>query len=73
MSDLIVQKFRFYMRYVCNALKSKKKSCLINWLEYAKFSLYEKWNNCRNLNYHRPSENTPQRTTLEFSRWRYKL
>ena len=27
----------------------------------------------RNLNYHRPSENTPQRTTLEFSGWRYNL
>ena len=26
-----------------------------------------------NLNYHRPSKNTPQRTTFEFSRWRYKL
>ena len=24
----------------------KKNSCLITWLEYAKFSLYEKWNNC---------------------------
>ena len=24
MSDLIVQSFRFYMSYVCNALKSKK-------------------------------------------------
>ena len=41
--------------------KVKKNACLITWLEYAKFSLYEKWNNC-----HRPSENTPQRR-------RYKL
>ena len=46
MSDIIVQNFRFCMSYVCNALESKKNSCMITWLEYAKFSLYEKWNNC---------------------------
>ena len=32
----------FYMCYVWNALKSKKNSRVITWLEYAKFSLYEK-------------------------------
>ena len=63
MSDLIVQNFRFYMSYVCNALKSKKKIMF----DYLARII------ARNLNYHRPSENTPQRTTLEFSRWRYKL
>ena len=34
MSDIIVQNFRFCMSYVCNALKSKKKSCMITWDRY---------------------------------------
>ena len=54
------------VRYVEHAAKSSKNHIWLLGLEYAKFSLHEKWNNCSHpyrtviaswITYHQPSEN----------------
>ena len=64
-----------YVRHVGHAARSRKNHMWLPGLEYAKFSLHEKWNNClhpyrtviaERTNYHRPPENTPLGLTLWF-------
>ena len=59
-----------YIRHVGHAGRSSKNHMRLLGLEYAKFSLREKWNNClhpyrtvivEGINYHR-AENTPPDT-----------
>ena len=67
-----------YVRHVGHAARSSKNHMWLLGLEYAKFSLHEKWNKCQHpyrtvmasrINYHWPPENTPLGLTLGFQGW----